>query len=199
MSKVYKSLEMAQQKLRAPKGQHNSFGNYNYRSAEDILAAAKPVMSEFGLCLTLTDDIRLVGERYYVAATATATDSESGESVSVTAWAREQSAKKGMDEAQITGSASSYARKYALSGLLAIDDTKDPDATNDHGRVDPLYSAKVRLTKAIREWSNATGNSADAAFDAIKGSDEYEETPAFFNNAAEQFEHRLAEAAGQQK
>jgi len=120
--------------LEAPKNQTNAFGNYKYRSAEDILKAVKPLLSENNCILTITDTINLVGNRYYITATATITSTETKESVSVTAHAREEEVKKGMDSAQITGSASSYARKYALNGLFCIDDTKDPDATNDHGR-----------------------------------------------------------------
>lgn len=117
-----------QQKLKAPKGQRNNFGNYNYRSCEDIVEAVKPLLEN--LILTINDEIVVIGDRYYVKATASLTDGES--EISNTAYAREALSKKGMDEAQITGSASSYARKYALNGLLCIDDTKDPDATNNH-------------------------------------------------------------------
>ena len=120
-----------QSRLKAPKSQYNKFGNYRYRSAEDILLAVKPLLAEHSLMLTITDDIVLVSDRVYVKATASLTDGK--ETASATAWAREDASKKGMDGAQVTGSASSYARKYALNGLFLIDDTKDPDATNDHG------------------------------------------------------------------
>ncbi len=114
-----------QQQLKAPKSKYNSFGGYNYRSTEDILEAVKPLLAAQGLILTLSDEIVGIGDRYYVKATATITDGI--DSLSVSANAREQAAKKGMDESQITGSASTYARKYALNGLLNIDDTKDAD------------------------------------------------------------------------
>jgi len=127
---ISKKLAEIQAKLKAPKGQMNKFGGYKYRSCEDILEAVKPLLGD--LVLTISDDITLVGDRVYVKATATVSDGE--QSISTTAFAREAEVKKGMDEAQITGSASSYARKYALNGLFCIDDTKDADATNDHGK-----------------------------------------------------------------
>ena len=114
-----------QKTLKAPKGNYNSFGKYKYRSCEDILEAVKPLLAEHGCLLTLSDDVHLIGDRYYIKATATFTDGDN--SVSVTALARESLDKKGMDDSQITGTASSYARKYALNGLFLIDDTKDAD------------------------------------------------------------------------
>jgi hypothetical protein len=128
-----KELVAIQSELKAPKNQVNKFGGYNYRSAEDILEAAKKVLSKYDCFLVVTDDIVMIGERVYVKATATIINSE-GVSVSTSAFAREEENKKGMDAAQVTGSASSYARKYALNGLFCIDDTKDPDATNTHGK-----------------------------------------------------------------
>ena len=120
-----KQLIEIQKELKAPKGQYNSFGKYKYRSAEDILEAVKPLLHKYGCQLTLSDDIVLVGDRFYVKATASIT--ADGEAVSVSAFAREDLDKKGMDGSQITGTASSYARKYALNGLFLIDDTKDAD------------------------------------------------------------------------
>lgn len=122
-------LAQIQSELKAPKGQRNLFGKYNYRSCEDILEAVKPLLQERGLVLLITDDIVQIGERYYVRATATIYDTE-GSYISNSALAREEAVKKGMDASQITGATSSYARKYALNGLFAIDDTKDADATN---------------------------------------------------------------------
>ena len=113
--------------LKAPKNQFNKFGKYNYRSCEDILEGLKPLLSEQKMLLTISDSITQIGDRYYVCATATLRDVESGETVSNTAYAREAEHKTGMDESQITGTASSYARKYALNGLFCIDDTKDTD------------------------------------------------------------------------
>lgn len=118
-----------QHKLKAPKGQYNSFGKYNYRSCEDILEGVKPLLKEHNLALLIDDEIVQIGERYYVKATAKITDGR--EIVSATAYAREPDTKKGMDESQITGATSSYARKYALNALLCIDDTKDADTMDN--------------------------------------------------------------------
>ena len=118
-----------QHKLKAPKGQYNSFGKYNYRSCEDILEGVKPLLIEHNLALLIDDEIVQIGERYYVKATAKITDGR--EFVSATAYAREPDTKKGMDESQITGATSSYARKYALNALLCIDDTKDADTMDN--------------------------------------------------------------------
>lgn len=125
------NLVKIQAELKAPKNQTNAFGKYKYRSAEDIVEAVKPILSKYGTALVITDEVVQVGDRIYVKATATLLDG-TDDSISVSGWAREEEVKKGMDSAQITGSASSYARKYALNGLLAIDDTKDSDATNNH-------------------------------------------------------------------
>jgi len=133
-----KILQSIQAELKAPKGQTNKFGGYKYRSAEDILEAVKPLLNKYNAYLTISDDIVEVGGRVYVKATATLHESHKGEIASTTAFAREAEVKKGMDDSQITGSASSYARKYALNGLLCIDDTKDADATNDHGKSQPV-------------------------------------------------------------
>lgn len=125
---IYEKLLNIQNELKAPKNQHNSFGNYDYRSAEDILEAVKPICKENKVLLTIEDEIVLVGERYYVRATAEIIDCEiENSSYSVVAYAREEESKKGMDASQVTGATSSYARKYALNGLFCIDDTKDAD------------------------------------------------------------------------
>lgn len=123
-------LSEIQRQLKAPKGQFNKFGNYNYRSCEDILEAVKPLLN--GCQLTISDRIVQIGDRYYIEATAMLSDGD--KSVSTTAYAREQESKKGMDASQITGSASSYARKYALNGLFLIDDTKDADTMDNTKR-----------------------------------------------------------------
>lgn len=126
---IYDQLKTIQQELKAPKGQFNSFGGYKYRNCEDILEAVKPLLAKTNTVLTISDELVAVGDRYYVKATATLQEC-AGESVQVTGWAREEETKKGMDGSQITGASSSYARKYALNGLFAIDDTKDSDTTN---------------------------------------------------------------------
>lgn len=118
-----------QSELKAPKGQYNSFGKYNYRSCEDILEGVKPLLAKHGLVLTIQDSIDLIGDRFYVKATATITDGK--DEISTSAYARESLDKKGMDASQVTGATSSYARKYALNGLLAIDDTKDADTMDN--------------------------------------------------------------------
>lgn len=130
----YKKIQMIQNELKAPKNLYNSFGKYSYRNAEGICEAIKPLLAKHGMFLTLLDDIVLVGERYYVKATATITDCDSGESISTSAFARESLDKKGQDDSQITGTASSYARKYALNGLFLLDDTKDADSDEYHNQ-----------------------------------------------------------------
>ena len=127
MSDFLKRVGMAQSELKAPKNQYNSFGKYNYRSCEDILEAAKPINKKHGLVLLLTDKPVCIGQRYYIEATARLYDIESEQFIEATASARESETKKGMDDSQVTGTASSYARKYALNGLYNIDDTKDAD------------------------------------------------------------------------
>ncbi|EJN1873183.1 ERF family protein [Escherichia coli] len=122
-TELHKKLWTIQQTLNAPKNQRNNFGGYNYRSAEDILEAVKPLLQN--ITLTVSDEIVLIGDRYYVKATATLSDGE--DVIAVTAYAREEENKRGMDASQLTGATSSYARKYALNGLFCIDDAKDPD------------------------------------------------------------------------
>lgn len=139
-----------QQELKAPKNQRNAFGGYMYRSAEDILEAVKPLLAEQKVVLVINDEVINLGSRFYIKATATIFDEEGKEVAHSSALAREPDIKKGQDESQITGAASSYARKYALNGLFCIDDTKDADATNDHGkseRVTPMSGQKKTVTK----------------------------------------------------
>jgi len=146
-------LNKIQQELKAPKGQRNSFGNYNYRSCEDIVEAVKPLLGEG--TLTLSDDIVNIGDRYYVKATASLNYREEGrepQEFKVSAFARESLDKKGMDSAQITGAASSYARKYALNGLFAIDDTKDAD-TMDNGVQPKQTPKKEEAIKRYKEYA----------------------------------------------
>ena len=139
---IQEKLLQVQAELKAPKGQFNKFGGYNYRNAEDILEAVKPLLAKEGIALTLSDELVMVGERYYIKATATISDGT--DALSVTAYAREEETKKGMDGSQITGASSSYARKYALNGLFCIDDTKDSDATNEHGKDEPRRQETVK-------------------------------------------------------
>lgn len=136
-----KELLSIQSELKVPKSQYNSFGKYKYRSCEDILEAVKPLLKQHGCMLNLCDEIVCIGDRYYVKSSATIVN-ESGESEVSTAYAREDQDKKGMDGAQITGTASSYARKYALNGLFCIDDTKDAD-TDEHQLENEQRAAKT--------------------------------------------------------
>ena len=132
---IYEKLLKAQVELKAPKGQYNSFGKYKYRSCEDILEALKPVLDKFKLTLFIKDDVIEVNTRNYVKATITLVNIEKpDEIIETSALAREEETKKGMDGSQITGASSSYARKYALNGMFMIDDTKDSDSTNTHGK-----------------------------------------------------------------
>lgn len=145
-----KELVKIQTELKAPKNQYNAFGKYKYRSAESILEAVKPLLKETGCQLTLSDDVKAVGDRVYICSTACITNG-SGTMVQVTAYAREEEAKKGMDASQITGTASSYARKYALNGLFAIDDTKDADALNTSAEYTGCGTDTALLTQAVEE------------------------------------------------
>ena len=131
---IHSKLKGIQSSLKAPKGQTNKFGGYAYRSAEDILTAVKPLLDEWNCTLVITDDVVEVGGRVYVKAAAVLADTEGEYTIQANGFAREAETRKGMDDSQITGSASSYARKYALNGLFAIDDTKHADATNTHGK-----------------------------------------------------------------
>lgn len=128
---IYEKLSQIQQKLAAPKNQYNKFGEYYYRSCEDILEGLKPFLKELNVALTLTDEMVMIGERYYIKATATLFNCEGDDKVQNVAYARETESRPKMDVSQITGSASSYARKYALNGLFCIDDVKDEDAKDN--------------------------------------------------------------------
>lgn len=146
-------LAIIQNKVKAPKGQFNSFGKYHYRSAEDILEAVKQVVNPMGYSITISDTIINVGDRYYIKATATLSNGK--ESWSVDGYAREEESKKGMDGSQVTGASSSYARKYALNGLFALDDTKDSDATNTHGKEKSInWKQEVDACKTLTQLSD---------------------------------------------
>ena len=148
---IYAALMAEQAELKAPKGQHNSVGKYDYRSAEVIIEAVKPLLKENGLFLTMSDDIVQIGDRYYVKATVSVTDIVTGESVQTSALAREAAQKKGMDESQVTGTASSYARKYAINGLFAIDDTKDADTDQYKQQTSKAPQSEDLMAKAKRQ------------------------------------------------
>lgn len=142
---MMKSLTLIQNELKAPKSKFNSFGKYKYRTCEDILEAVKPLLEKYKSLLFISDEIKQIGDRFYVQATANFTDTD-GQQILTTAYAREALDKKGMDDSQITGAASSYARKYALNGLFLIDDTQDADSTNKHEDT-PEKSEEQQLTE----------------------------------------------------
>lgn len=180
---VLRKLAAVQAALKAPKGQENKFGGYRYRSCEDILEAVKPLLAEQGAAVLLSDTVELIGARYYIKATASFVDVEVGEAVSVSASAREAESRKGMDDSQVSGSASSYARKYALNGLLAIDDTRDADTMDNRdagartqpqtkGPSEALKAAQQQAKAARQAYIDATGANAadvDAALKTVKG------------------------------
>lgn len=146
---IYGKLTALQNKLKAPKGQYNSFGKYAYRNAEDILESVKPLLAEFGLAMFISDSIEVYDTRTYVKATVTLVNIDKPDEIIInSAFAREEEEKKGMDGSQITGASSSYARKYAMNAMFAIDDTKDSDTTNTHGKDDTKSgTVKKELTR----------------------------------------------------
>ena len=164
---IIEKLLNIQLELKAPKNQRNNFGGYNYRSCEDILEAVKPLLKANNCTLTISDELVNIGERYYIRATARLTDAENaGSYYENIAYAREAETKKGMDESQVTGACSSYARKYALNGLFCIDDVKDADATNTHGvesaitvrKEEPKAEAKKASAKQIELINKLVGD-----------------------------------------
>ena len=146
---VYEKLIKVQNELKAPKNQFNSFGKYSYRSCEDILEALKPICQENKALTVISDEVVNVEGRQYVKATAKFIDIETGDKLEASAFAREEETKKGMDSSQVTGSTSSYARKYALNGLFCIDDTKDADATNTHGKDKPDLISEKQVNRLL--------------------------------------------------
>ena len=157
---VYEKLIAIQSELKAPKSQYNNFGKYSYRNCEDILEALKPLLKEHKSTIYISDDIVTVLERFYVKATVTFIDVETGEKIINTAYAREEEDKKGMDGSQVTGASSSYARKYALNGMFAIDDTKDSDFTNTTTKGDNtgLSEAQIKRLLAIASKVNISAD-----------------------------------------
>ena len=179
MGQIYAKLLNIQNELKAPKSQYNSFGKYNYRNCEDILEAVKPICKKYSATLLLSDKIVAINDRYYVEATATLVDATDGEKIEVTASARESQDKKGMDDAQITGATSSYARKYALNGLFNIDDTKDVDTDeykNQQSRGQKKEVEPKKITKATlkdievlaTEFAKARGKELIDVYNALQ-------------------------------
>jgi len=155
---IYERLLTVQSALNAPKNQRNKFGNYNYRSCEDVLEALKPLLLANDLNLVVSDEVVMVGARTYVKATCVLTAIGSPEErIHVTGWSREEEDKKGMDQSQITGASSSYARKYALNGLFLIDDGKDSDSTNDHGKSSPSPTPEPKPQKSTQPTTAKPG------------------------------------------
>lgn len=168
------NLVKIQAELRAPKNQTNAFGKYKYRSAEDIIEAVKPILNRYNTALVVSDEVVQVGERIYIKATATLLD-DTEDHISANGWAREEEVKKGMDAAQITGSASSYARKYALNGLFAIDDTKDSDATNEHkDEVGEQKRMELILMLENTTWDEAMKQKVAIKISALTTLEQYE-------------------------
>ncbi len=171
---IYEKLTDIQSKLKAPKGQFNSFGKYNYRNCEDILEAVKPLLKEHGLYISLSDKIVQVAQRIYVEATVSISDGEN--TIQTTAYAREEESKKGMDSSQITGASSSYARKYALNGLFAIDDTKDSDTTNTGSKSEqksksqeqPVHEKEYKCVCCGKPFEAFTAKSNGVTYSALQ-------------------------------
>lgn len=173
---IYQKLSAVQNELKAPKNLYNSFGKYSYRNAESIYESAKPLLAKHGLVLYISDDINQIGDRYYIKAVAKVVDVQDATCVEVTAYARESLDKKGMDDSQITGACSSYARKYALNGLFLLDDTKDADTDEFHQQThrdeEPASShvvdGKPMATEKQIKFIKNLGNQSDDAKAYIK-------------------------------
>lgn len=165
---IYEKLLNIQSELKAPKNQTNNFGRYNYRSCEDILEAVKPILKKEKCVVIVNDEIEQVDNRFYVKATVSLVDVESGEIIDSSAYAREEENKKGMDSSQVTGASSSYARKYALSGLFAIDDTKDSDVTNSGEENESSASQQSLIKQQIGEILKVKGIGFDKLTEVIK-------------------------------
>jgi len=199
---LYESLLNAQVELKAPKGQFNNFGKYKYRSAEDILESVKPINKKHGLTLLLSDVIEQFNDRYYIKATATITNGTQTHSVS--AYAREALTKKGMDDSQITGTASSYARKYALNGLYLIDDTKDADTdeyTKNTRQTDgkPITQKQVGdLKLKAKQFAQMRGQDETAVYTALGVSDITSLTENVAKNAIARIDEWIAKASDKQ-
>ena len=166
---VYFKLMKVQSKLKCEKSQYNKFGGYAYRSTSDILEAVKPLLSEVEAVIIVNDELKLIGDRYYVEATAMFLDCDTGDSIVSRAIAREAEGQKGMSEAQVTGSSSSYARKYALNALLLIDDTKDDDFTNTHGKEIKPNMTPTGITEAQLKRLYTIGNKAGIKKEVVEG------------------------------
>ena len=208
---IFDKLMRIQTEIKAPKNLYNSFGKYRYRNAEGICEAVKPYLAKENVSLTLTDEIVEVGGRIYVKATAVLVDAEKGGTISATAYAREASEKKGMDDSQITGTASSYARKYALNGLFLLDDTKDADtdeykqqldakAEQQKGEEEAEKLGKEKITavmaKALQKRCETEGVPVEFLLKAYKIESLEEMTNAQYRNASDKWASILEKAKG---
>jgi nitric oxide reductase large subunit len=191
MEKLNKALVKVQSELKAPKGQYNSFGKYAYRSAEDILEAVKPLLAKNGLSMRITDEVIAVGSEVFINSTAVVTDGV--DSIYASAQAGIDPNRKGMDIAQSYGSSSSYARKYALNGMFLIDDTKDADATNTHGKV----SQSTKAPAPAASKNNSSSNAFTQSIDYIKAAKNKKQALAqILNKYGETFSDKQKEALG---
>ena len=166
---VYEKLLDIQNELKAPKSQYNNYGKYNYRNCEDILEAVKPICKKHKAVVFLSDKLVINGERHYIEATATFVDVETNETIEVTAYAREEESKKGMDGSQVTGASSSYARKYALNGLFDVDDTKDSDFTNTKNNQSDNRNQNEKPNEAKQEDVFSEINNAISSYSKQSG------------------------------
>lgn len=188
---IYGKLLQVQSELKAPKGQYNAFGKYNYRNCEDILEAAKPLLKKNGLTLLIEDSVEIVQERYYIKAECRLVDIETGEIITTSALARESLEKKGMDASQVTGATSSYARKYALNGLFLIDDTKDADHyDNSETKQDKkLSDSQVKRLYAIAYNNGFTSEQVKLSLRDYKKTDAKELTKQEYDHLVSRLEN----------
>lgn len=200
---LIEKLVKAQTEIKAPKNQWNAFGKYKYRNAEDIQESAKPILADLGLALTLSDTVVQVGERYYVQSTASVSDGI-GE-LRVTAFAREDENRKGMTESQVTGCASSYARKYALGGLFLLDDTKDDDSeqqtaqatpkpavqkpttTPQQEKLEALLRIEKQFAKTLQRWCELNGSDFKRMGAGVKSRPDFERSISYYTKLIKEF------------
>ena len=196
---IQEKLMNIQYELKCNKSQYNSFGRYAYRSSEDILEAVKPLLYKYKATLVINDDIVLIGDRFYVKATSKITDIETGECVESTAFAREDESQKGMSSAQVTGSVSSYARKYSMNALFAIDDNKDADSTNTHNKdikpnmtpVSGLSEAQIKRLLAIGNKAGFKKEVVEATVKKMFGCEPKDMTKDQYNTVCERLEKKV--------
>lgn len=206
---LIEKLVKAQTEIKAPKNQWNAFGKYKYRNAEDIQESAKPILADLGLALTLSDTVVQVGERYYVQSTASVSDGI-GE-LRVTAFAREDESRKGMTESQVTGCASSYARKYALGGLFLLDDTRDDDSeqqttqatpkpavqkpttTPQQNTLEALLRIERQFAKTLQRWCELNGSDFKRMGAGVKSRPDFERSISYYTKLIKEFSAEFPE------